>query len=43
LSDAVSLGDIEAAREVIADVVRRTQVIESRYLSRTTGGGAIGL
>jgi threonine dehydratase len=43
LSEAVSLGDIEAAREVIADVVRRTQVIESRYLSRTTGGGAIGL
>jgi threonine dehydratase len=43
LSEAVSLGDIDAAREVIADVVRRTQVIESRYLSRTTGGGAIGL
>jgi threonine dehydratase len=38
LSDAVSLGDIEAAREVVADVVRRTQVIVSRYLSRTTGG-----
>jgi threonine dehydratase len=43
LSEAVSLGDIEAAREVIADVVRRTQAIESRYLSRTTGGGAIAL
>jgi threonine dehydratase len=38
LTDAVSLGDIEAAREVVADVARRTQVIESRYLSRTTGG-----
>jgi threonine dehydratase len=43
LSEVASPGDIEAAREVIADVVRRTQVIESRYLSRTTGGGAIGL
>jgi threonine dehydratase len=43
LSEVISLGDIEAAREVIADVVRRTQVIESRYLSRTTGGGGIGL
>jgi threonine dehydratase len=43
LREAVSLGDIEAAREVIADVVRRTQAIESRYLSRTTGGGAIAL
>jgi threonine dehydratase len=38
LSDPVSLGDIEAAREVVADVARRTYVIESRYLSRTTGG-----
>ncbi len=38
MSEAVSLGDIDAAREVVADVVRRTQVIESRYLSRTTGG-----
>ena len=43
MSDTVSLGDIEAAREVIADVVRRTQAIESRYLSRTTGGGSIAL
>jgi threonine dehydratase len=38
LSDPVSLRDIEAAREVVADVARRTYVIESRYLSRTTGG-----
>ena len=38
MSDPVSLGDIEAAREVVADVARRTYVIESRYLSRTTGG-----
>jgi len=38
LSGALSLDQIEAAREVVADVVRRTQVIESRYLSRTTGG-----
>jgi threonine dehydratase len=43
LSEAVSPGDIEAARSVIADVVRRTNVIESRYLSRTTGGGGIAL
>lgn len=38
MSDTVSLRDIEAAREVVADVARRTYVIESRYLSRTTGG-----
>ena len=38
MSDPVSLRDIEAAREVVADVARRTYVIESRYLSRTTGG-----
>jgi threonine dehydratase len=38
LTDTVSLDDIHGAREVVADVVRRTQVIESRYLSRTTGG-----
>jgi threonine dehydratase len=38
VTDTVSLEDIEGAREVVADVVRRTQVIESRYLSRTTGG-----
>jgi threonine dehydratase len=43
VTDTVSLENIESAREVIADVVRRTQVIESRYLSRTTGGGAITL
>ncbi len=36
--DTVSLGDIEAAREVVTDVVRRTQAMESRFLSRTTGG-----
>jgi threonine dehydratase len=38
LSETVSLREIEAARGVVADVARRTQVIESRYLSRTTGG-----
>jgi threonine dehydratase len=37
-TDTVSLGEVERARDVVADVVRRTQVIESRYLSRTTGG-----
>ena len=43
MSEAVSRAEIEAAREVIADVVPRTQSIESRYLSRTTGGGPIAL
>ena len=38
MSEPVTLREIEAAREVVADVVRRTQAIESRYLSRTTGG-----
>src|SRR6478735_3323505 len=38
MSEAVSLEDVERAREVVADVARETQVIESRYLSRTTGG-----
>jgi threonine dehydratase len=38
LSDSVALAEIDAAREVVADVARETQVIESRYLSRTTGG-----
>ena len=38
MSDPLSLAEIEAARAVVADVVRRTQLIESRYLSRTTGG-----
>jgi threonine dehydratase len=38
LSGALSLDQIETAREVVADVARRTQVLESRYLSRTTGG-----
>ncbi len=38
MTDTVSLDHIEAARAVVADVARRTQVIESRYLSRTTGG-----
>jgi len=38
LSGTVTLDEIEAAREVVADVARETQVIESRYLSRTTGG-----
>jgi len=38
MSEAVSLQDVERARKVVADVARETQVIESRYLSRTTGG-----
>jgi len=38
LSEGVSLEDVERAREVVADVVRRTYVFESRYLSRTTAG-----
>jgi threonine dehydratase len=37
-TDTVSLDEIRRAREVVADVARDTQVIESRYLSRTTGG-----
>ena len=39
LTDSVSLDEIRRARELVADVARDTQVIESRYLSRTTGGG----
>ena len=38
VSGAVSIDDIRRAREVVADVVRETPVIESRYLSRTSGG-----
>jgi threonine dehydratase len=38
LTDTVSLDEIKRARELVADVARETQVIESRYLSRTTGG-----
>lgn len=38
LGEEVSLDRIRRAREVVADVVRETQLIESRYLSRTTGG-----
>jgi threonine dehydratase len=38
MSESVSLQDVEHAREVLTDVARKTQVIESRYLSRTTGG-----
>jgi threonine dehydratase len=37
-TDTVSLEEIKRAREVVADVARDTQVIGSRYLSRTTGG-----
>ena len=37
VSGAVSLDDIRRAREVVADVVRETPVIESRYLSRISG------
>src|SRR5262249_3231891 len=38
MTDSVSLAEITRAREVVADVARATQVIESRFLSRTTGG-----
>ena len=38
LTDTVSLAEIIRARDLVADVARRTQVIESRYLSRTSGG-----
>jgi threonine dehydratase len=38
MSDAVSPADIERALEVVADIARRTGVIESRFLSRTAGG-----
>ncbi|HEX6586651.1 MAG TPA: pyridoxal-phosphate dependent enzyme [Solirubrobacterales bacterium] len=36
--EEVSLDRIRRAREVVADVARETPLIESRYLSRTTGG-----
>ena len=38
VADTLSLDQIKRAREVVADVARDTQVIGSRYLSRTTGG-----
>ncbi len=38
MTGEVTLEEIERAREVVSDVARRTQLIESRYLSRTTGG-----
>jgi threonine dehydratase len=38
LTDTISLEEITRARTMVADVARDTQVIESRYLSRTTGG-----
>ncbi|MGA8217720.1 MAG: pyridoxal-phosphate dependent enzyme [Solirubrobacterales bacterium] len=38
MTASVALRDIEAAREVVSDVVRVTPVIESRFLSRTSGG-----
>jgi threonine dehydratase len=38
LTHTVSMQEIERARGLVADVARETQVIESRYLSRTTGG-----
>jgi len=37
-TDTVSLEAIRRASGVVADIARDTQVIESRYLSRTTGG-----
>src|SRR6188472_3604046 len=38
VTDTVSREQIEDAREVVADVLRRTYMFETRYLSRTTGG-----
>src|SRR5262245_45318133 len=38
VTDTGSVEAIRRAREVVADVARDTQVIESRYLSRTTEG-----
>jgi threonine dehydratase len=38
VSETVSIADIEAAREVVYAEARRTQLIESRWLSRTVGG-----
>src|SRR3954451_25185351 len=38
VTDTVTLDEIKRARELVADVARDTQVIESRYLSRTAGG-----
>jgi threonine dehydratase len=38
LSEEVSLESIRAARGVVAKEARPTQLIESRFLSRTTGG-----
>ena len=34
----VSLDEVREARDVVADVVRHTPMIESRFLSRTAGG-----
>lgn len=38
MTQDVPLEEVREAREVLSDVARRTQVIESRFLSRTTGG-----
>src|SRR3954463_6952471 len=38
VTDTVTLDEIKRARELVADVARDTQMIESRYLSRTAGG-----
>jgi threonine dehydratase len=38
MTDALSTADIEHASSVVVDVARRTQAIESRFLSRTAGG-----
>jgi threonine dehydratase len=38
LSEEVTLESIRAARPAVAEQARPTQLIESRYLSRTTGG-----
>jgi threonine dehydratase len=38
VSETVSIADIEAARDVVYDEARRTQLIETRWLSRTVGG-----
>jgi threonine dehydratase len=38
MTESLSPADIEHASAVVADVARRTQAIESRFLSRTAGG-----
>jgi threonine dehydratase len=42
-ADVVTLADIEAARERIADVVHRTPLDTSRTFARMSGAGSVGL